>query len=109
MIFYEQWLRLSDRGPFDQKSVDRNCVFSVDQNFDNQLTDFGRFSVDQKIWSTAKKQPTDFGSWLKLFKSQNTIIRTFDQLPKKNLRILAVDRNFLNEFKLIELVLRANF
>jgi hypothetical protein len=27
-----------DRGPFDQKSVDRNCVFSVDQNFHNQLT-----------------------------------------------------------------------
>ncbi len=25
-------------GPFDQKSVDRNCVFSVDQNFHNQLT-----------------------------------------------------------------------
>jgi hypothetical protein len=29
---------MKDRGPFDQKSVDRNCVFSVDQNFHNQLT-----------------------------------------------------------------------
>jgi hypothetical protein len=28
-----------DRGPFDQKSVDQNCVFSVDQNFHNQLTE----------------------------------------------------------------------
>ncbi len=28
----------TNRGPFDQKSVDQNCVFSVDQNFDNQLT-----------------------------------------------------------------------
>jgi hypothetical protein len=40
----------------------------------------------------------DFGSWSKLlliFKASNTIIRTFDQVTKKNLRILAVDRNFL--------------
>jgi hypothetical protein len=28
-----------DRGSFDQKSVDRNCVFSVDQNFHYQLTE----------------------------------------------------------------------
>jgi hypothetical protein len=27
-----------DRGSFDRKSVDRNCHFSVDQNFHNQLT-----------------------------------------------------------------------
>jgi hypothetical protein len=30
---------LYDRGSFDQKSVDQNCVFSVDQNFHNQLTE----------------------------------------------------------------------
>jgi hypothetical protein len=30
----------------------------------------------------------------KLKKAQNTIIRTFDQLPKKNLQILAVDQKF---------------
>ena len=30
---------LNDRGSFDQKSVDQNCVFSVDQNFHNQLTE----------------------------------------------------------------------
>jgi hypothetical protein len=36
--------------------------FSVDQIFWD-------FSVDRKIWSSAKKEPTDFGSWLKLFKS----------------------------------------
>jgi hypothetical protein len=41
--------------------------------------------------------------------TQNNINKSFDQLPKKNLRILAVDRNFLNKFKLIELVLMANF
>jgi hypothetical protein len=29
---------IKDRGSFDQKSVDRNCVLSVDRNFDNQLT-----------------------------------------------------------------------
>jgi hypothetical protein len=30
---------LYDRRSFDQKSVDQNCVFSVDQNFHNQLTE----------------------------------------------------------------------
>ncbi len=29
----------NDRGSFDQKSVDQNCVLSVDQNFHNQLTE----------------------------------------------------------------------
>ncbi len=29
-----------DRGSFDQNSLDRNCVLSVDRNFDNQLTEF---------------------------------------------------------------------
>jgi hypothetical protein len=29
-----------DRGSFDQNSLDRNCVFSVDQKFNNQLTEF---------------------------------------------------------------------
>ena len=28
-----------DKGLFDQKSLDRNCVFSVDRNFHNQLTE----------------------------------------------------------------------
>ncbi len=58
-----------DRGPFDRKSVDQNCVFSVDQNFHNQLTEI-----------------------LDAFQ----LIEKFDQLPKKNLRILAVDQNFNN-------------
>jgi hypothetical protein len=31
---------LQDRGSFDQNSLDRNCVLSLDQNFDNQLTEF---------------------------------------------------------------------
>ncbi len=30
----------SDRGSFDRNSLDRNCVLSLDQNFDNQLTKF---------------------------------------------------------------------
>jgi hypothetical protein len=33
-------------------------------------------------------------SWSKVFKAQNTIIKTFDQLPKNNLQILAVDQKF---------------
>jgi hypothetical protein len=59
----------NDRGPFDQKSVDQNCVFSVDRNFHNQLT---------KILDAFQ------------------LIEKSDQLPKKNLRILAVDQNFNN-------------
>jgi hypothetical protein len=46
-----------DRGLFDQNSLDRNCVLSVDQNFHNQLT---------KIFDTLQ------------------LIEKFDQLPKKN-------------------------
>jgi hypothetical protein len=30
--------QIIDRGSFDRKSVDRNCHFSVDQKFHNQLT-----------------------------------------------------------------------
>ncbi len=30
----------NDKGSFDQNSLDRNCVLSLDQNFDNQLTKF---------------------------------------------------------------------
>ena len=40
VYFFPTKSRFKDRGPFDQKSVDRNCVFSVDQNFHNQLTEF---------------------------------------------------------------------
>jgi hypothetical protein len=70
-------LRLSEWGPFDQKSVDRNCVFSVDQNCDNQLTEI-----------------------LDAFQ----LIEKFDQLPKNNLQILALDRNFLKaKIPLLEL------
>ena len=56
--------RNMDRGLFDQNSLDQNCVFSVDQKFHNQLIEF--FETFQ-------------------------LIKKFDQLPKKNLRILAVD------------------
>jgi hypothetical protein len=39
LLFYT-FARFSDRGPFDRNSLDQNCVLSVDQNFDNQLTKF---------------------------------------------------------------------
>ena len=58
-----------DRGLFDRNSVDQNCVLSVDRNFHNKLT--------------------------KIFEAFQ-LIKKFDQLPKKNLQILAVDRNFNN-------------
>jgi len=31
---------LNDRGSFDQNSLDQNCVLSLDQNFENHLTEF---------------------------------------------------------------------
>ena len=61
--------RIRDRGSFDQNSLDQNCLFSVDRNFHNQLT---------KIFDAFQ------------------LIEKFDQLPKKNWRILAVDQNFNN-------------
>ncbi len=30
----------NDRGSFYRNSLDRNCVLSLDRNFDNQLTEF---------------------------------------------------------------------
>jgi len=58
---------VSDRGPFDRKSVDQNCVFSVDQNFHNQLT---------KILDAFQ------------------LIKKFDQVKKSVSSFLAVDQNF---------------
>jgi len=60
---------LCDRGSFDQKSLDRNCVLSVDRNFHNQLTEI--FEAFQ-------------------------LIKKFDQLPKSVGSFLAVDQNFNN-------------
>ncbi len=58
-----------DRGLFDQNSLDRNCVFLVDRKFHTQLIEF--FETFQ-------------------------LIKKFDQVPKNNLQILAVDQNFNN-------------
>jgi hypothetical protein len=46
----EQKRQWQDRGSFDRKSVDRNCVLSVDRNFHNQLTKiFDTFQVIKKF------------------------------------------------------------
>jgi hypothetical protein len=55
-----------DKGSFDQNSLDRNCVLSVDQNFDNQLTEF----LD--AFQLIETFNNDFRRLTKLF----------DQLPK---------------------------
>ena len=68
---------LKDRGSFDRKSLDRNCHFSVDRNFHNQLTEiFDTFQLIKrsnngilafkKFWSTAKIRRFFFGSWSKV-------------------------------------------
>ncbi len=63
-----------DRGSFDQNSLDQNCVLSLDQNFDNQLTKF--FDTFHLIESFNN----DFGQTPKL----RRLTELFDQLPKKN-------------------------
>jgi hypothetical protein len=43
ILLVNLWALLNDffdRGSFDQNSLDQNCVLSLDQNFDNQLTKF---------------------------------------------------------------------
>jgi hypothetical protein len=40
--------------------------------------------------------PDIFGTRSKVLKAQNTIIRTFDLVPKKNLQVLALDQKFFN-------------
>ena len=62
--------------------------FSVDQIFWD-------FSVDRKIWSSAKKEPTDFGSWLKVLIMVFWHLKSFDQVPKFASYFLAVDQKFL--------------
>ena len=70
--------KLKGKWSLDWNSVDRNCVLSLDQNFINHLTEFHLTeSVDQNFKIT-----------------QNDINKSFDQLTKKNWRILAVDRKF---------------
>jgi hypothetical protein len=71
ILDYKKYGAIIDRGSFDRKSVDRNCVFSVDQNFHNQLT---------KI--------------LDAFQLIESFNNEFDQLTKKNGWILAVDQIF---------------
>ncbi len=107
-----------DRGSLDRISLDRNCHFSLDQKFHFHLIKFfGTFhliesfnnafdqtpkklSLDRIINKTFDPLPKKNGRILALdskFKiTQNTIISTFDQVPKKNGRIFSLDRKFLN-------------
>jgi hypothetical protein len=59
-----------------------------------------KLSLDQIINKTFDQLPKNNGRILALdwkFKiTQNTIIRTFDQVPKKNGRIFSLDQKFLN-------------
>jgi hypothetical protein len=64
-----------DRGPFDRNSLDQNCVLSLDQNFDNQLTEF--FDTFHLIESFNN----DFGQTPK-FKAFDRIIRSTAKIRK---------------------------
>jgi hypothetical protein len=46
------------------------------------------------IRSCAKKELATFGTRSKIFKAKNTIIKTFDLVPKNKLQILAQDQKF---------------
>jgi hypothetical protein len=77
-LLYLKFECFDEKWSLDQNSVDRNCVLSLDRNFVNHLTEFHLTeSVDQNFKIT-----------------QNDINKSFDQLTKKNWRILAVDRKF---------------
>jgi len=57
------------------------------------------FKAFKKFWSTAKIRPFFFHGRIlavdqKFKLTQNDINKSFDQLPKKNSRILAVDLKF---------------
>ncbi len=48
----------------------------------------------------------DFGTRSKVFKAKNTIIRTFDLVPKKNLQLFSLDQKFLkSKISLLELLI----
>ena len=59
----------NDRGSFDRNSLDRNCVLSLDQNFENHLTEFlDGFQLIESF-------NNDFGQTSK-FKAFDRIIRS---------------------------------
>ncbi len=43
----------------------------------------------------SKVVSTNFGTRSKVLKAKNTIIRTFNLVPKKNLQLLTLDQKFL--------------
>ncbi len=49
-----------DRGSFDQKSLDQNCVFSVDRNLHNQLTEIlDAFQLIESFNNEFDQMPTN--------------------------------------------------
>ena len=47
---------------------------------------------------------TDFGTRLKVLKAKNTIIRTFDLVPKKNLQLFSLAQKLKTIIKTLYLV-----
>jgi hypothetical protein len=89
---------ISDKGSLDRIALDRITwsKFSNKTGVWSKLclitwskvliNDINIWSLDRIFW--------DFSVDRNFKITQNTIIRTFDQVPKKNLRILALDRKF---------------
>jgi hypothetical protein len=96
-IFHFRCQQENDRGSFDQNSLDRNCVFSVDQKFHNKLIKFFEtFQLIKKLDQVPKNNlRISIGSFLALdqkFKiTQNYINKTFDQL-KRSSEIRSTDK-----------------
>ncbi len=80
----------------DRISLDQNCLFSVDWkfHFQCQKRTYGFWQLIKssnngilafkKFRSSAKICKLFFGTWSKLFKSLNSIIRTCDQLKRSS-------------------------
>ena len=78
-------ITINERGSLDQISLDQNCHFSLDQKFHFHLIKFFEtFHLIETFNNAFNQMP-------KKLSLDQIINKTFDQLPKNNGRILALD------------------
>jgi len=88
--WHDQIKSYLDKGSLDRISLDQKFVFSVDRKFHFHLIKFfGTFHLIESFNNVFHEMPKNLSL-------DRIINKTFDQLPKKNGRILALDRKFLN-------------
>ncbi len=97
-----------EKGSVDQISLDQNCHFSLDQKFHFHLIKFFEtFHLIELFDLVSFTRSKDFGTRLKVLKAKNTIIRTFNLVPKNNLQFWTLDQKFLkSNFQLLKLSIK---